>query len=249
MIQRNKNNSIIFLTTLSVYLGLVLVGGVASPVLAQQAQKLLENTATKTETCKSAFPQIKEEIDSSTIIYFMKDFLSDLKGLARMEKVDISESFYLEFAFRIAGISQETNVSKPNNINKWLFLACEDAAEELKSFEIYQFHYKRFGQFSRYDDKFKGFAAHSSVIFENNESNLTIKVKFEQASNDKAQEIAAFYNSVFSFGSCEYKGKFLGTLYQNTTAVSENNQVFIVTRLPRGSLDTLFKQDAKAENQ
>ena len=37
MSQRNKNNSIIFLTTLSVYLGLVLVGGAMSPVLAQAA--------------------------------------------------------------------------------------------------------------------------------------------------------------------------------------------------------------------
>jgi hypothetical protein len=35
--ERNKNNSIIFLTTLSVYLGLVLVGGAMSPVLAQAA--------------------------------------------------------------------------------------------------------------------------------------------------------------------------------------------------------------------
>ncbi len=37
MSQRNKNNSIIFLTTLSVYLGLVLVGGATPSVLAQAA--------------------------------------------------------------------------------------------------------------------------------------------------------------------------------------------------------------------
>ena len=37
MSDKKKYNSIVFLTTLSVYLGLVLVGGAGSPVLAQAA--------------------------------------------------------------------------------------------------------------------------------------------------------------------------------------------------------------------
>jgi hypothetical protein len=38
-------------------------------------------------------------------------------------------------------------------------------------------------------------------------------------------------------------------IYQNTEISRENNQIFIVTRLPRGSLDELLKQDAKAESK
>lgn len=91
---------------------------------------------------------------------------------------------------------------------------------------------------------------HDRIIdykFSFDKESLTIqtKVKFE---NEKKAEI--FNNELIGYlsqpvlGIKPSKEKIVA---ENTKVTLENNQVFIVTRLPRGSLDNLLKQDAKAE--
>jgi hypothetical protein len=70
--ERSKNNSIIFLTTLSVYLGLVLVGGAMSPVLAQAATtrnfnvqdeiEVKDDLDNKPDDCKSLKNKAEEKL-------------------------------------------------------------------------------------------------------------------------------------------------------------------------------------------
>jgi hypothetical protein len=74
---------------------------------------------------------------------------------------------------------------------------------------------------------------------------LTLKISFTKSN---AEQFADFLNREFSF-YFSVENTLTKELYENAKVTSENNQVFIVTRLPRGSLDELLKQDAKAESK
>ena len=79
---------------------------------------------------------------------------------------------------------------------------------------------------------------------------LSISIK-TTVENKNSQDTQIFLNEIKS-----YFKKFASSpawsrekiIYENTKVTSENNQVFIVTRLPRGSLDELLK-NAKAESK
>ena len=92
---KSKNyNSIVFLTTLSVYLGLVLVGGAMSPVLAQAATTRNFNVQDEIE--------VKDDLDNKpdkdlinlsglTGNYFdnLKDFVENVQKLQQIEKFNL----------------------------------------------------------------------------------------------------------------------------------------------------------------
>jgi len=56
----------------------------------------------------------------------------------------------------------------------------------------------------------------------------------------QVEKLAAIYNAHFSFDSCPERGEPEAIFYQNTRALSENNQVLVVTRLPRAALSVLL---------
>ena len=85
-----------------------------------------------------------------------------------------------------------------------------------------------------------------NVRIETNDTDFSLKVSFTKSNS---APFAALLNREFSLSALVAKNLLGKQLYENTKAVSENNQIFIVTRLPRGSLDALVKQGAKADNQ
>jgi hypothetical protein len=58
----------------------------------------------------------------------------------------------------------------------------------------------------------------------------------EPESPAQAQKLAATYNSAFSMGGCREHGEPAEVFYTNTRALADNDQVLIVTRLPRAGL-------------
>ena len=65
---------------------------------------------------------------------------------------------------------------------------------------------------------------------------------------EQARKLTSTSNSYFSIGSGRERNQPTEVLYQNTKALVENNQVLIVTRLPRAGLaDLLAKQPASSE--
>lgn len=95
MSELKKHNSIIFLTTLSVYLGLVLVGGASSPILAQAAltrnfdiQEEIEYKDDLDKKPDDAILNLAKSLDS----YFeeIKVFPADLQQLDRIEKISLA---------------------------------------------------------------------------------------------------------------------------------------------------------------
>ena len=72
-------------------------------------------------------------------------------------------------------------------------------------------------------------------------SEFTIKKSSEQ----RATKLANLLIQEFSSLTRSSRNELDKQIYLNTTVYSVNNQVFIVTRLPRGSLDALLAKDAQ----
>jgi len=245
MSQRNKNNSIIFLTTLSVYLGLVLVGGSTSQVFAQAAltQKITEvqNKANDEADEKDCWDNVSQEIIDLLNSDFQSngvlEFIRDIQKLIEIEKYDKGEKFNFKFEYKATegGIAQTSYLNAYSG-NQWIRLDASEKVETLASNVYYH-----------YDEELKTNASHSTIQFISENGDLIIKVSKEKETNKSAKDFANTYNDTFEVGKCSrYIEESPKIIYQNSKASSENNQVFIVTRLPRGSLDELLKQDAKA---
>ena len=241
MIQRNKNNSIIFLTTLSVYLGLVLVGATPS-VLAQTANSV------KTE-CE--WIELGKEAH--------KNF----------SKLGIDGNFISFLPSQIEHAFNEKDLTGFFNLDVLLTFSAEGHPKYNLSIETDK-HYSGSSQ-SKADELFESaariaenFGWDKCVAGQKNCSPLKLKVKsdnrefnvelsFSQTSEKQAKDFAEAYQLLIDSEICRCrdcgKDDYAKLLTDNTKAFSENNQVFIITRLPRGSLDELFKQNAKAENQ
>jgi hypothetical protein len=80
---------------------------------------------------------------------------------------------------------------------------------------------------------------------EANGTDFSLEVSFTRSN---AEQFAEFLNGEFSASAVSVENTLTKQIYENTRATAENNQVFVVTRLPRGSLDRLLK-NAKAESK
>ncbi len=235
MNQRNKNNRIVFLTTLSVYLGLVLVGSAMSPVLAQAATTRNFNIQDELE--------VKDDLDNKP-----DDEKSLINYASTLENLLVLASDYLAKNQKQLGGRYEFNCFVNVGIN------ADGSGHTVKCSGGSGMFW---GGFISPLVKINGTFPHTNAREKDQvKINLTLsseefllKTILYQHSTEKAEQFHNFYNASLSRIKLQELNNFDANLYENTKVSSENNQVFIVTRLPRGSLDELFKQNARAENE
>lgn len=243
MNQKSKNNSIIFLTTLSVYLGLVLVGSPASQVLAQAAltQRISEvQSKVNDSDDKDCKDDASSEVDELLRFDFVSEGILDFLDKAR-KPIEINKrNFDFEYGFAFTDGNNLTVHPDGYPNDEPFHIVASKSLEGIT---------RQLNSYYRYDEDLKKEASHSKVKFTYENGELTIKIASEKENAKFAADFANLYNSAFEIGVCskdaEAKPRII---YENTRAASENNQVIIVTRLPRGSLDALLKQDAKVES-
>ena len=239
MKNKNKNNSIVFLTTLSVYLGLVLVGGGLSPVLAQAATTRNFNVQDELEVKDDLDnkPNDSEVGDSSERNFpaLFIQLLSEIKN--EVESGNFSAPVSPNF---IINAQYSSGICSSGTIG--LDFADQDFGEAVAKIFSEKFDSKIFKILDSNDGKSKS----AKVRIEANNSELSLNISFAKSN---AAPFAAFLNREFSLSALSAENFLITQLYENTKSTSENDQVFIVTRLPRGSLDELLKQNAKAENK
>ena len=235
MNNRNKNNSIVFFTTLSVYLGLVLVGGATPNVLAQAA--LTRNFDVQEEI------EVKDDLDNKPGDKEAKDFpaifaqlLSEIKEAVKNGQISlpIQTDFIINAQYRMSKMCSGTRAGTDiSDLNLSGFIV--DAVN--KKFE---------SKINRIADFEDGKSEKSGNLrLEANRTDLTLKTSFTKLN---AEQFAEFLNQEFSSVTISLGNTFTEEIYENTKATFEDNQVFIVTRLPRGSLDEFLK-NAKAESK
>jgi hypothetical protein len=216
---KNKNNSIIFLTTLSVYLGLVLVG--ATPqVLAQTSKSLpISKEASIATGTQIIFINAKWTLELEKII-------SGSSASAHLiGNIILSDKEVSEWQIQLS----EGNTQAINFLREEFFSAPKVSHPAVAAF-LYQ---KIF------------------VEIETNQNEIKFEYRISFRDSGDALEFGKSYEYILNNREkLKNKiGKAEILFLENTKSSFDNNQVSVVTRLPRGSLDEILKQDAKANGK
>jgi len=242
MSNRKNYNSIVFLTTLSVYLGLVLVGGAVPQVLAQAAMTRDFDIKNEIEFKDDLDNKPdNEEIDSFLEINLDKaiaSFIEDLRGLKQKGKY--KSNFKKTFSTGCAHSYCSIDEAAASSIDKYQDSKISDALSKLHE-KLDIANGQDLGKIL-----FVGFPKENSGCKEIglklnfSQKELEIAFSFTKEATDKAFAFTANLNRKFKNKSDETNDLLIKRVYENTKAASENNQVFVVTRLPRASIDELF---------
>lgn len=241
MTTRKNYNSIVFLTTLGVYLGLVLAGGTVPSVLAQAATT--RNFDIKSETVveddldkkpDDAFNEDVAVIEKYKIAAAIIDFVADLKKLESIGKFDSQADWDFSYRTVLEEFGTTNRISKTSDfVNRWL----EPAVEELllKTRSAYPSTVSEYLLNSE-----KQNSRETTVEVRSADGEFLLNFGFVKKSPEQASAAVDAFNRFFIAKKVAVKNKAALSIYENTKAHAENNQVFIVTRLPRASIDELL---------
>lgn len=222
-------NSIVFLTTLSVYLGLVFVG-------VPQASAQLNQTG-----CFQRQNENLELTENDSQFYLASEFVGKPIQilLIRLEELSSQNKFDLKgnFNYQYLKVDTDGEVSQISVLNSEGGILLQNELQQI----VRDFTgWKTGSQLKRFNEKNRKKSYFSEVTFQLNSEELSVKVKTEQSKPEYAQKRAIDNNSYFQSAIIQEKNKVCDLIYQKTQSFAKNNQVFIVTRLPRGSLDALL---------
>ena len=245
MIRREKNNSIIFLTTLSVYLGLVLVGGASPQVWAQQSDVISRQSKTsKIQSSKGDCP----ETSIAGILAILATYDVGQIPLGFTYRINYSEDKFPILEILLA----EGDKSSVESLRR--FVTCNvDLLRQIKNERSEDKDAKEFSEAI-----FFALIPYNSVLHDIKASNQEIvsKVTYSFSTDEQAKKYFTQLNQSATSHIKKVETPELtaesnseSIIVNNSTYQFENNQVFIVTRLPRGSLDKLVKQGAKANSK
>ncbi|MGI8638399.1 MAG: hypothetical protein ACR2MG_00365 [Pyrinomonadaceae bacterium] len=235
MTNRKNYNSIVFLTTLSVYLGLVLVSGTPQ-VSAQSIEK----------GCFQLHNEDSQPNENDRKLYLASEFVGKPIQILLTHLIELSQqnklSFEDNFNYQYLKVDTDGEVPQISILNSGGGIWLQDDLKQL----VWCFTGWKIGsQLKRFNEKFQKTSYYSEVTFQLNDEGLSIKVKTEQQKPEYAQKAASDNNSYFQNAIIQEQNKVCKVIYQNSESFAENNQVFIVTRLPRGSLNALLAKDAQ----
>ncbi len=245
MNKRNSHNSILFLTTLGVYLGLVLVG--ATPVLGHAA--MTRNFEIKDEI------EVKDDLDtipdderspvSMSVQIYLEDleyFLASLRRLQAKGKFDPNKDTF--------DLAQSTLLpcTAGNKAGSYTPIRFDTSSEPSRAALEYYSRGMVYG-YSLGDcvtnNSFDGVSAASSKFdVRLDRKSLSINVAVKKQSPQLALELVRELSATFLFFSSPKNAELRKKIIENTTFKTENDQVFVVTRLPRAGLDTLLAKSA-----
>lgn len=194
MTNRKNYNSILFLT---VYLGLVLVGG-SSHVFAYAATNSLFDIRNEIE--------FKEDLDNKP-----DDSCAKLKAEIDEQDIQFIEEYAKLISAALKRIPSEVDFEILGGVDEQNFPSLR------KQLSINFFQLKA------------------------NKDGLLSKLNFTPTEIKKTTHFALAFNQILNFQRCKSQNFPEKVIYENTKVLSSNNQVFIVTRLPRGSIDSLLK--------
>ncbi len=226
---RKINNSILFLTTLGVYLGLVLVGGAAPQVFAHGALtrpfELKDEIEVTDDLEKKPDDEQALEAYASALesIFVTACEINDtFPLLVEQGRYDFDTYYGINSTGRIEGIS---HLGKGVDSGKYT-----PSIRDL---------YKSFPHATEADSKpFR-------LVFAVEPQTFEFKVAFAQDLNADAVHLSHAYTALLLTLKERHISAARMLIYESTQISSKENQVFIVTRLPRAALDPLLAKDAK----
>lgn len=254
MSKNKSHNSIVFLTTLSLYLGLVLVGA-APQVLGQGATTKSFNLKDEVETKDD----LDKNPDGDEIKTFLEkdyetalsSFVNELKSLKQQGKYRATGRKNFEIsAFRrycADGNAIATSSFSPteaSDANGWIEDAFLDLHSNFTVTNKWTFattpSFIKIPEGVSADDRCKAFGFDTEI----NRTNFTIRVTFSRETPESAALLAGALDKHFISKAARPRNTLTKQIYWYTRASTDKNQVLIVTRLPRGSIDPLLAYSA-----
>ena len=242
-----KNNSILFLTTLGVYLGLMLVGGAAPQVFAHGA--LTRDFDLQDEIEISDDLDNKPDVDP-TLAISIKTYLEDVEGfLNTLRKLDDDGKF--DPAADAFEVTQTTLLPcvPANKIGSYTANAFALKNESLRP-SLERFSKLLTDGYSLADclpnSRFDGNEATSSKFtFKLDPSALAVQVSVQKVSPEIAKQLSVDLGTVLTKFTPTAGELARRKIFENTSFDSKNDQVTVVTRLARADLDPLLSSRAK----
>jgi hypothetical protein len=245
---RKSHNSILFLTTLGVYLGLVLVGGTAPATLAHSATTRNFDIADEVE--------VKDDLDnkpddertplSDSFGVYLQDveiFLGNLRRLGSGGGFDAKKD-----AFEVAQSTLLPCVpaNKVGSYTADSFVVSNEALRPALGW----FSKRLTDGYSLADclpnERFNGGEATASrFTLKFDRAAFSVEVEVKKQSRTEANRLFAELLRTYKLAAPGEKGTVRRQIYDSTSFKTSNDQVFIVTRLPRGSIDSLVAANAK----
>jgi hypothetical protein len=244
---RKTQNSIIFLTTLGVYLGLLVVGGAAPQVFAHSATnrhfEITDEIEVKDDLDKK--PDDERSPVYMSLGNYVEDvdlFISSLRGLQKEGLFDAKND-----TFSVGQTTQLPCVAA-NKVGS--YTVAEFATSDEKARKTLEWFSKRltdgyslgdcrpndrFGSSETHDSKFR-------VKLDRNQ--FTIEVVVKKATARDASFLAADLENTFRDLKRSTVNAVRMRIYESTTFRAENDQVFVITRLPRADLESLLASNA-----
>jgi hypothetical protein len=246
---RKSQNSILFITTLGVYLGLMLVG--ASPqIIAQRAATtrnfdIHDEIEFKDDLDKKPDDSERSLLTDSVSVYLqdVEQLLAALGNLNRKGQFDtstspfeVSQTVFLPCeAFNKAG---SYTARKFDNTNA----ALKPYLERFSKALTYGYSLGDCIKTAAYSDKE---AVASDFVFKLDDKAFSVAITIRKASPASAASLLSALPPTFKKFQTKNSSIVRQKLIDATSFRSSNDQVFIVTRLPRASIDSLFAKDAK----
>lgn len=249
---RKSQNSFLVLTTLGVYLGLLIVGGAAPQVWAHSATtrvfeitdeiEVKDDLDTKPDDERS---DESAEVRLSLLTYFqdVEYFVKTLKRLGGTKYFDpagdsfeVNQSTQLPCvpANRVGSYTANKFVTKNEQLRPWLESFGKLLTDGYSLGDCLP--NTRYPSVETTDSKFN---------FRLDEKALSIDISVRKSSPEAAKLLAADIADTFAAMRRSDADGVRQKLYEATKFRSENDQVFLVTHMPRASLDPLLAKDAK----
>jgi hypothetical protein len=244
---RKNQNSILFLTTLGVYLGLLLVGGTPG-VMAQHAAtaksfELKDEIEVKDDLDKNPDDRAIATISLQVYLEDIELFLNELRRYSERNSFDPAID-----TFEIAQRTQLPCVAanRTGSYTADFFVTSNERVRKpLESFSKLLTDGYSLGDCLA-DTRFSPQeATDSKFTFKLDKNEFNVEVAVRKRSTERASTLTAELNDVLALSSCLSDSGIRKAICGSTSFRLSNDQVFVVTRLPRAGLDTLLAKDAK----
>ncbi|HJS50302.1 MAG TPA: hypothetical protein VJ781_00260 [Pyrinomonadaceae bacterium] len=248
MTNRKNQNSILFLTTLGVYLGLLVVGGAAPQVFAHSATTrnfaIADEIEVKDDLDKKPDDE-RSPVHMSLGNYFddVETFIATLRGLQKRDLFDPTIGTF--------SVGQGTQLPcvAANKVGSYTVDQFVTNSESIR--RTLEWFTKRLTDgYSLGDclpnDRLSSKETHNSKFqAQLDDEALKIEVSVKKSSAERAKllasDLAATHNRTKAVSAYLVRAR----LYETTTFRSENDQVFLITHLPRADLVSLLAKGAK----
>ena len=244
---RKAQNSILLLTTLGVYLGLLVAGGAAPQVLAHSATtrnfEITDEIEIKDELDRDPDERISARISLVTYFQDVENFVKTLKRLngtkffdAAADTFSVTQTTQLPCvpANKIGSYTANNFATRNEAIRPWLESFSKLLTDGYSLGDCLP--NGRFAPNEATDSKFN-FHLDKEAFF--------VEVSVRKSSPQNAKLLVDDIVSTFRMLREEPAEPVRVILYGSTKVRVENDQIFVVTRLPRGSLDPILAKDAK----